>query len=238
MAKEVLPHILLVEDEQTLGTLLKETLKLNGYTSKYCKDGEEGWQVFQKERFDLCIFDVNMPKKNGFELARLVREINLSTPILFLTANSSEEDKLKGFEIGADEYITKPFSTQELMARIKAILRRVQAAQHDQLAREESYEIGGMVVDIPNHFVEFKGSQKKISNTEAELIKLFVKNKNQLITRNTLLLNVWGRDDFYTARNLDVYINKLRKLIKENPSLEIVNIHGSGFKLVEKAETL
>ena len=97
MAKEVLPHILLVEDEQTLGTLLKETLKLNGYTSKYCKDGEEGWQVFQKERFDLCIFDVNMPKKNGFELARLVREINLSTPILFLTANSSEEDKLKGF---------------------------------------------------------------------------------------------------------------------------------------------
>ena len=235
MGKEILPHILLVEDEQTLAALLKENLKLSGYTSRYCKDGEEGWQIFQKERFDLCIFDVNMPKKNGFELAKLVREKNQHTPILFLTANSSEEDKLKGFEIGADEYITKPFSTQELLARIKVILKRTQQAAAELLVQEETYEIGNMKVDIPNHMLSFGETIKKISNTEADLIKLFIKNKNQLLSRNSLLLNVWGRDDFYTARNLDVYINKLRKLIKDDPSLEIVNIHGSGFKLVEKA---
>jgi DNA-binding response OmpR family regulator len=234
MGKEILPHILLVEDELTLAALLKENLKLSGYTSRHCKDGEEGWQTFQKERFDLCIFDVNMPKKNGFELARLVREKNQHTPILFLTANSSEEDKLKGFEIGADEYITKPFSTQELLARIKVILKRSQNSAAELIVQDETYEVGNMKVDIPNHMLSFGENIKKISNTEADLIKLFIKNKNQLISRNSLLLNVWGRDDFYTARNLDVYINKLRKLIKEDPNLEIVNVHGSGFKLVEK----
>jgi DNA-binding response OmpR family regulator len=164
----------------------------------------------------------------------LVREKNQHTPILFLTANSSEEDKLKGFEIGADEYITKPFSTQELLARIKVILKRSQNAAAELIVHDETYEIGNMKVDIPNHMLSFGENIKKISNTEADLIKLFIKNKNQLISRNSLLLNVWGRDDFYTARNLDVYINKLRKLIKEDPNLEIINVHGSGFKLVEK----
>ncbi len=232
--QESLPHILVVEDDITLATLLKENLKLNAFTTRLCKDGEEAWQVFQKERFDLCLLDVNMPKKNGFELARLIREQDAFTPLVFLTANSSEEDKLKGFGLGADEYITKPFSTQELLARLKAILKRSAAVKPEINVKEEVYELAGMKIDIPNHLVLYsQGHEKRISATEAELLKLFVKNKNVLLTRNSLLLSVWGRDDFYTARNLDVYINKLRKLLKDDPNAEITNVHGSGFKLIE-----
>ena len=234
MAQETLPHILVVEDDITLATLLKENLKLNAYTTRLCKDGEEAWQVYQKERFDLALLDVNMPKKNGFELAKLIREQDAFTPLVFLTANSSEEDKLKGFGLGADEYITKPFSTQELLARLKAILKRAAVVKPEIVVKEEVYELSGMKIDIPNHLVVYQnGGDKRISGTEAELLKLFVKNRNVLLTRNSLLLSVWGRDDFYTARNLDVYINKLRKLIKDDPHVEIVNVHGSGFKLVE-----
>jgi DNA-binding response OmpR family regulator len=231
--KEDLPHLLLVEDESALGMLLKENLRLAGFQIKLCKDGVEGLETFKTERFDICIFDVNMPKKDGFELAADVRLINQQIPIIFLTANSSEEDKLRGFEIGGDEYITKPFSTQELIARIKAILKRTQAAQLDISSKEEVYVAGNSEVDYTHHVLKINGEDKRISTTEAELFKLFISNKNNLLTRNAILLNVWGRDDFYTARNLDVYINKLRKLLKEDPSLEIVNIHGSGFKLAE-----
>ncbi|MCF8255079.1 MAG: response regulator transcription factor [Bacteroidia bacterium] len=236
MSLDKTPHILIVEDDITLATLLKENLKLAGFSTRLCKDGEEGWQVFQKEKFDLCLLDVNMPKKNGFELAKLIRELDVFTPLVFLTANSSEEDKLKGFGLGADEYMTKPFSTQELLARLKAILKRSTSVKPDILVKEEIYEITGMRIDIPNHLVYFKNSEKKISGTECDLLKLFVKNKGQLLTRNSLLLSVWGRDDFYTARNLDVYINKLRKVLKENEMVEIINVHGSGFKLVENLE--
>jgi DNA-binding response OmpR family regulator len=226
-------HLLLVEDESALGILLKENLRLAGFTIKLCKDGAEGWETFKTERFDLCIFDVNMPKKNGFELAGDVRSVNKFIPIIFLTANSAEEDKLRGFEIGGDEYITKPFSTQELIARIKAIIKRTQLIQPELAAKEEHFAIGNTIVDYTNHVLKVKDSEKRISTTEAELLKLFITNKNNLLTRNTILLTVWGRDDFYTARNLDVYINKLRKLLKEDNSIEIVNIHGSGFKLAE-----
>jgi DNA-binding response OmpR family regulator len=231
---ESLPHILIVEDDITLATLLKENLKLNAFTTRLCKDGEEAWQIFQKERFDLCLLDVNMPKRNGFELAKLIREQDTFTPLVFLTANSSEEDKLKGFGLGADEYITKPFSTQELLARLKAILKRSAVAKPEIIVKEEVYELAGMKIDIPNHTISYtQGHEKRISATEAELLKLFVKNRNVLLTRNSLLLSVWGRDDFYTARNLDVYINKLRKLLKDDPNVEIINVHGSGFKLIE-----
>lgn len=235
MSQDKVPHILVVEDDITLATLLKENLKLAGFSTHLCKDGEEGWQVFQKEKFDLCLLDVNMPKKNGFELGKLIREQDVFTPMVFLTANSSEEDKLKGFGLGADEYITKPFSTQELLARLRAILKRSIPAMPEIIVKEEVYEIAGMKIDIPNHLITFGNTEKKISSTECELLKLFVKNKNLLLTRNSLLLSVWGRDDFYTARNLDVYINKLRKLLKENDRVEILNIHGSGFKLVENS---
>jgi DNA-binding response OmpR family regulator len=233
MSKDTLPHLLLAEDESALGMLLKENLRLAGFSIKLCKDGQEALEVFKVERFDLCIFDVNMPKKNGFELATEVRSINQIVPIIFLTANSTEEDKLKGFEIGGDEYITKPFSTQELIARIRAIIKRTQNIQPDLSAKEETFSAGNTSVDFTHHLLKIHDAEKRISSTEAELLKLFITNKNNLLARNTILLNVWGRDDFYTARNLDVYINKLRKLLKEDNSLEIVNIHGSGFKLAE-----
>ncbi len=236
MHKDDRPHILLVEDENSLGYLLKENLKIAGFTIKLCKDGMEGWEAFKTERFDVCILDVNMPKKNGFELARDIRNINQNVPIVFLTANSTEEDKLRGFELGCDEYITKPFSTQELIARIKAILKRSQQMKAPLTQEDQVMRVGNITIDFTNQVFRINDNEKRISTTEAELLKLFVQNKNNLLTRNTILLNVWGRDDFYTARNLDVYINKLRKLLKEDSSIEIVNIHGSGFKLAENVE--
>jgi DNA-binding response OmpR family regulator len=234
MAKQIIPHILLVEDESTLGFLLKETLRVEEYTIRLCKDGEEGLRAFLNERFDMCIFDVNMPKINGFELAEKVREKDEHVPIIFLTANSSEEDKLKGFNIGADEYITKPFSTPELLARIKAVLKRsTSKPETDLAAKEEVIAIGQTQIDLINNVIKVNGTDKKISNTEATLLKLLVVNKNSLLPRANILLHVWGRNDFYTARNLDVYINKIRKLLKEDTLVSIDNIHGSGFKMVE-----
>lgn len=235
MPKSLTPHLLIVEDESSLGYLLKENLRVAGYSVKLCKDGLEGLETFKTERFDLCILDVNMPKKNGFELAADIRSLNQLVPIIFLTANTAEEDKLKGFEIGGDEYITKPFSLQELIARIKAIIKRTQQQPEQLSVKEHSLEAGNTRIDFTNHLLVYKEQEKRISGTEAELLKLFFSHKNNLLARNTILLNVWGRDDFYTARNLDVYINKLRKLIKDDPALEIVNIHGSGFKLAENS---
>ncbi|MBP9688108.1 MAG: response regulator transcription factor [Bacteroidia bacterium] len=231
------PHILIVEDEQALGILLKENLKAKGFTTKLCKDGLEGWNTFKTERFDLCILDVNMPKMNGYELAKNIREKSDVVPIIFLTANSAQDDKIKGFDYGADEYITKPFNLDELVARIRAILKRTQYAAQPVAAEDENFEIGQIVLDFTNHNIKVKGEDKRISTTEALLLKIFINNKNNLLTRNAILLNVWGRDDYYTARNLDVYINKLRKLIKEDNTIEIVNIHGSGFKLAEISPT-
>lgn len=231
------PHILIVEDEQTLGILLKENLKVRGFTVKLCKDGEEGWNTFKTERFDLCILDVNMPKMDGFELARRIRERNNVVPVIFLTANSSQEDKIKGFDYGADEYMTKPFDLEELVARIRAILKRTSYASQPVASELEVIESGNLQLDVTHHKLKVKGEEKKVSTTEAELLKLFMINKNNLLTRNAILLKIWGRDDYYTARNLDVYINKLRKLIKPDESVEIMNIHGAGFKLAEVTTT-
>jgi len=233
MSRAIQPHILLVEDETSLGFLMKETLRLENYTVRLCKDGEEGLNSFMNERFDLCIFDVNMPKLSGFELAKKVREKDQHIPVVFLTANSSESDKLQGFAIGADEYITKPFSTLELLARIKAVLKRSTARPETELAaKDEVISIGNTTIDIVNNTLIVNGTQKKMSNTEGTLLKLLIVNKNALLPRANMLLHVWGRNDFYTARNLDVYINKVRKLIKEDETIGIENVHGSGFKLV------
>ena len=236
MQKKQAAHLLLVEDESGQAYLLKEHLRLDGFTSRHCKDGEEGWEVFQHEKFDLVVLDVNMPKKNGFELARLIRTKNEAIPIIFLTANSSEEDKLKGFELGGDEYITKPFSVRELSARIQAILKRIQVNIPQLSEADTVIKAGNSTIDITNHIYRCGDTEKKISTTESALLKLFTDNRNQLLSRNTLLLHIWGRDDYYTARNLDVYINKLRKIIKDDPSVEIVNIHGAGFKFVENTK--
>ncbi len=235
MSKDTVAHILLVEDEKTLASLLKESLKIEGFTSKYCKDGEEAWEVFKTEKFDLCLLDVNMPKMNGIELGKRIREKDAFVPILFLTANSQEDDILNGFEVGADDYMTKPFSLKELNMRIRVLLKRSQTQRNFiATAAPELFELGSLQFDLSNQIVKHGGEEKKISKTEAELLKLFIQHKNQVLTRNTILLHIWGRDDFYTARNLDVYINKLRKLIKTADQSEIINIHGTGFKLADK----
>jgi DNA-binding response OmpR family regulator len=235
MTKTNPPHILIVEDENVTAYLLKEHLKLAGFIAKICTDGEDGWNTVQKERFDIMILDVNMPKIDGFELAKLIRERNKITPIIFLTANSTQEDKIKGFQIGGDEYITKPYSVEELIARIHVILRRMQPVQSlTSNLLEELLHVGKSEVDITNHTYKVGEIEKKFSTTEGQMLKLFIENKNKLLTRNTILLHIWGRDDYYTARNMDVYINKLRKMTKDDSSIEIVNVHGSGFKLVEK----
>lgn len=229
------PHILIVEDENVTAYLLKEHLKLAGFIAKICSDGEDGWNTVQKERFDIMILDVNMPKIDGFELAKLIRVKNKITPIIFLTANSTQEDKIKGFQIGGDEYITKPYSVEELIARIHVILRRMQPVQSiASTSVEELLHVGKSEVDITNHTYRIGDIEKKFSTTEGQMLKLFIENKNKLLTRNTILLHIWGRDDYYTARNMDVYINKLRKMTKDDLLIEIVNVHGSGFKLVEK----
>jgi DNA-binding response OmpR family regulator len=174
-----------------------------------------------------------MPKMSGFELAKNIRNKDQHIPIVFLTANSTEADKLEGFNIGADEYITKPFSTPEFIARIKAILKRSHSKpETDFAAKEDTISIGNTTVDLVNNTIVINGNSKRISNTEGILIKLLAINKNALIPRANMLLHVWGRNDFYTARNLDVYINKVRKLIKEDETISIENVHGSGFKLV------
>jgi DNA-binding response OmpR family regulator len=233
MTKAFQTHILLAEDETSLGFLMKETLRIEDYSVRLCKDGEEALNSFMNERFDLCIFDVNIPKLSGFELAKKVREKDEHIPIIFLTANSSESDKLQGFALGADEYITKPFSTPELLARIKAVLKRSSARpETDLAAKEEVINIGNTFIDTVNNTLIVNGTQKKMSNTEAMLLKLLIVNKNALLPRANMLLHVWGRNDFYTARNLDVYINKVRKLIKEDETISIENVHGSGFKLI------
>ncbi|MFI5220884.1 MAG: response regulator transcription factor [Bacteroidia bacterium] len=231
------PNILIAEDESSLGFLLKEHLRLAGFTMHLCKDGEDGWEVFQHEKFDLCVLDVNMPKKDGFQLARDIRNIDQSVPIIFLTANSAEEDKLKGFEIGADEYITKPFSVNEFIARIKAILKRTQNNQHSLSREDVIVKAGNYEIDVSNHTLKVKDKTIRISSTEAGLFKILILNKNNVVARNSILLEVWGRADNFTARNLDVYINRLRRILKEDSSIEIVNIHGAGFKLAEIAST-
>lgn len=233
MNLEKLPHILIAEDDATLANLLRENLKLSGFATSIAKDGSEALELFKSEKFDLILLDVNMPRKNGFEVGRIIREDNEFVPIVFLTANSKDEDKLKGFDLGADEYITKPFSTQELVARIRAILKRTNQVAPEIIVKEEVYQIGDMKIDIVNQFIEYNNQHSKLSGTEANLLKLFIKNSGQLLTRRNLVLTIWGKDDFYTARNLDVYINKLRKVLKINPSIEIQNIHGAGFKFVD-----
>ena len=223
------PKILLVEDDTSLGFIISDQLKGNGYEVTLCSDGLEGFKRFNDEKFHMCIFDVMMPKKDGFTLAKDVRKVNTEIPILFLTAKSMTEDKVEGFNVGGDDYLTKPFSSEELSVRVKALLKRVDIGAEEPDGKEE---IGKYIFDTINYLLTGPDFEKKLTKKEAQILKMLCKFKNQVLPREIVLNGVWGQDDYFVGRSLDVFITKLRKYLGNDPNVEIENIHGIGFKLV------
>lgn len=222
--------ILLAEDDKNLGLLLKNSLESKGFPTDLCVDGEEALKEFIKNKYDFCIFDVMMPKKDGFTLAKDVRKIDQNVPILFLTAKSLEEDKITGFKVGADDYMTKPFSIEELLHRVIAILKRLDPTP--ALNDNNIYQIGKYTFDYNRHLLMFEGVDQKLTSKEAGLLRLLCKNMNSVLNRNEALLKVWDDDSYFNARSMDVYITKLRKYLKKDPDVELINVHGVGFKLI------
>jgi len=223
--------ILLVEDDPNLCMVLEDYLEMTGYEIISSADGEDGLSIFKKNRFDICVFDVMMPKKDGFSLASEVRKLNTDIPIVFLTAKSLKEDRIKGFQVGCDDYITKPFSTEELNYRIKAILKRTSSRKPDKIPEEETvFVFGNFTFDSVNMILISPGKEQRLTRKESELLKVLCLNRNQLLTRETALKTVWGNDDYFIGRSMDVFITKLRKYLKEDPRVMITNVHGTGFK--------
>lgn len=219
--------ILLVEDDPGLGFVIKDNLGTKGYDVTLCVDGEAGHQTFLQQPFDLCIFDVMMPKKDGFSLAQSIRKKNQHVPILFVTAKSMPEDKIAGFAAGGDDYIVKPFSMEELCLRIEVFLRRSSGKN----TTEETFSLGQYTFDCRNLTLRHTTSAKILTQKEADVLKLLCTNKDRVLKREEILKSVWGDDDYFLGRSLDVFISKLRKYLKDDSSVEIVNYHGVGFKL-------
>ncbi len=217
------------EDDENLGMLLREYLQAKGYIVDLFADGEAGSKAFPKEQYDICLLDVMMPKKDGFALAQEIRQINSTIPIIFLTAKTMKEDVLEGFKIGADDYLTKPFSMEELLLRIEAILRRVNGKKAKSVA---SYKLGNFVFDTQKQTLSVGEESSKLTTKESELLGLLCAHANEILERNYALKTIWGNDNYFNARSMDVYITKLRKLLKDDPSIEIINIHGKGYKLI------
>lgn len=223
--------ILLVEDDPNLGLVLQEYLQIKaGYQVRLCKDGEEGLKAFFSDKFDLCIFDVMMPKKDGFTLGKEVRAVNQQIPIIYATAKSMMEDKVEGYQLGADDYITKPFRIEELLLRIQAILKRT--APNDSIQEERIFTIGKFRFDYLSQTLSNDTDTHKVSGKEAELLKLLCMRKNQILTREEALLKIWNDDSYFNGRSMDVYLSKIRKYLKSDESIEIINVHGKGFKLI------
>ncbi|QJW91894.1 response regulator transcription factor [Spirosoma taeanense] len=235
-----MPTILLVEDDPNLGQLVQEYLTMKGYPTDRATDGNQGLQQFMAGNYDLCIFDVMMPKKDGFTLAKEVRMGNRDVPIIFLTAKAMQEDAIQGFKVGADDYVTKPFSMEELLLRIQAILRRYQRSADSM--EPSVYQIGSFSFDYPHQLLTRTGGNgtvdgtdlqpQKLTSKESELLKLLAQNLNQPVSRSFALKMVWGDDSYFNARSMDVYVTKLRKYLKEDSAVQLVNVHGEGFKLI------
>jgi DNA-binding response OmpR family regulator len=224
-------RILLVEDDPNLSLVLQDYLEMLEYETRLCRDGEEGLKAFKRHRFDLCVLDVMMPKKDGFSLAEDIRAMNQNIPIIFLTAKSLKEDRIKGFQVGCDDYITKPFSTEELSLRIKAILKRCQIIYDENNGTEAVFEIGIFTFDSKNMMLTAPGFEQNLTRKEAGLLKLLSQHKNKLLSREYALKMIWGENDYFIGRSMDVFIAKLRKYLKADPKISITNVHGTGFKL-------
>lgn len=221
--------VLLCEDDENLGMLLREYLEAKGFTTELCPDGEAGYRAFQHEKYDICVLDVMMPKMDGFTLATEIRQINLEVPIIFLTAKQLKEDILEGFKIGADDYITKPFSMEELVFRIEAILRRVKGKKCKE---STTYQIGRFLFDTQKQLLTIGSKQTKLTTKENELLSLLCSHANEILQRDFALKTIWIDDNYFNARSMDVYITKLRKHLKDDEQIEIINIHGKGYKLI------
>ncbi|MDR0680437.1 MAG: response regulator transcription factor [Dysgonamonadaceae bacterium] len=226
--------IFMCEDDENLGMLLREYLQAKGFSVDLFPDGEAGGKAFPKEKYDLCILDVMMPKKDGFSLAQEIKTINPEIPIIFLTAKTMKEDILEGFKIGADDYLTKPFSMEELLLRIEAILRRVSGKK---APKEGPFILGKFTFDVQKQVLANGKESVKLTTKESDLLGLLCENQNQILERNYALKKIWGVVDYFNARSMDVYITKLRKLLKDDPDIEIMNIHGKGYKLIAPTES-
>ena len=225
--------ILLAEDDPNLGDILKDYIELKGkFDVVLCRDGEEALRAFNKEKFDLCILDVMMPKKDGFTLGREIRKINPDIPLIFATAKGMMEDKTEAFSLGGDDYITKPFRVEELLLRIQALLKRVTREKAFQEEPVNEFQIGKFHFDYPSQIISIEGQDQKLSTKEAELLRLLCLNMNEVLTRETALLEIWHDDNYFNGRSMDVFLSKLRKYLKADPNVEIVNVHGKGYKLL------
>ncbi|MBC7891826.1 MAG: response regulator transcription factor [Sphingobacteriaceae bacterium] len=227
-------RILLAEDDPNLGTLLQEYLTLKGFEADLTRDGNEALDFFVKQPYDLCIFDVMMPKKDGFTLAKEVRMADADVPIIFLTAKAMKEDTLQGFRVGADDYLTKPFSMEELLARMKAVLRRSQVPTNGAPVprQPEVFTISTYTFDADRQTLTNGVENFKLTGRESELLKLFAQHLNQPLSRSYALKAIWGDDSYFNARSMDVYITKLRKYLRHDPNIQILNMHGEGFKMM------
>jgi len=238
MEEKKTQRILLVEDDQNFGDVLRSYLEMHGYIVDLAKDGDEGLIRYNKGEYDLCIFDVMMPKKDGFTLAKDIRENDKDIPIIFLTAKSLKEDVLEGFKIGADDYITKPFNSEELLLRVQAILRRSGVKPEEEEDIKE-FHLGSYVFNYPLRILSFNGAngelhKDNLSPKEAHLLRMFCVHKNDVLPRSKALTKIWGEDNYFTARSMDVFVTKLRKYLSKDEKLEIVNIHGNGFRLIDR----
>jgi len=223
--------LLVAEDDLNLGTILKAYLMQKGFTVCLATDGQAALDTYKKEEVDACILDIMMPVKDGFTVAKEIRRVDKRTPIIFLTAKSLEADKLKGFEIGADDYVTKPFSMDELLARVNATIRR---SFDDSKPDKNLFTIGNLVFDYSHQTLVCGDEVRRLTMKECELLRMFAINFNQLVDRTSTLQKIWKDDSYFAARSMDVYITKLRKYLKMDPRVQIVNVHGVGFRLTIK----
>jgi DNA-binding response OmpR family regulator len=225
-------NILYVEDDSSLSFVIKDNLEENGYAVVHCTDGESAWQQFMKHTFDLCLLDVMLPKKDGFALATQIRKKNALIPIIMLTAKNMDEDKIHGFKTGVDDYITKPFNMQELLLRMEVFLKRTKI---DASLFPQKVTLGSMVFHFEELELQTLEGIVQLTQKEADLLKYFCLHVNQTLKREDILLSVWGKDDYFLGRSMDVFITKLRKHLKADPSIEIQTIHGKGFKFLVNA---
>lgn len=223
-------NILITEDDTNMGAILSEYLQAKGYSVTLCTDGKMGFNAFAKQDFDLCILDIMMPVKDGFTLAREIRKLDKKVPLIFLTAKSIKEDRIEGFKIGGDDYITKPFSMEELLLRMEAIFKRIK--QEGGQEKGKPFRIGKYVFDYRRQELSIGKKSRRLSTRESELLRLLCLNKNEVLERAYALKAVWGDDSYFNSRSMDVFMSKLRKYLKEDASIEIVNVHGKGFRLL------